>query len=483
MTDEAKLKGRYELRRKLGEGTQGETFEAFDHGAAAPAELGDQWNSYVDRAKGKPLRTAQGAVAIKCFRVGAAKAWKDVELAEREARTLASLDHPKLPRYIDHFEENGVLYLVMEKIEGESLATLRARKRPFSAAEVTRMIEEVGGALAYLHGRAPFIVHRDVKPGNILRRPDGSFALVDFGAVRDRLKLGGGSTVVGTFGYMAPEQFQGRAFPRSDLYGLAATAIAMLTGEEPEDLPHEGLGIDVARALPRGTPAPLARALTAMLVPDPDRRVSSVEEALAILRARVAPASAPAPPIPEEKGNQVPTKNRKERRRERKAKKVEDGAVWKQRVPRAPVLPRVLARVGLLVARLVVWVALGLAVPLVLVLLSLVLGGALRRAASAMVRMERRTQLAFGRASDWLSGIDHGHENELRVRIQDHDRVRAVTPEQAQRIAIEHAESRGEDADAWLEERLRAEGVEEEQRERERMRLHARPPKGRHWGR
>ncbi len=482
MTDDAKLKGRYELRRKLGEGTQGETYEALDHGAPAPADLGGQWNRYVDRAKGKPLRAAEGAVAIKCFRVGAAKAWKDVELAEREARTLASLDHPKLPRYIDHFEENGVLYLVMEKIEGESLATIRARKRPLSAAEVTRMLEEVGGALRYLHGRAPFIVHRDVKPGNILRRPDGSFALVDFGAVRDRLKVGGGSTVVGTFGYMAPEQFQGRAFPKSDLYGLAATAIAMLTGEEPEDLPHEGLGIDVVRALPHGTPAPLARALAAMLVPDPDRRVESVEAALALLHAKPAPPIRTAAPPPL-RVEPAPAKNRKERRRERKAKKIEDRAVRKQRVPRAPLLPRLVARLGLFVGRIVVWVALGLVTPLVLVILSFFFGGALRRAASALVRVERRTQLAFGRASDWLSGVDPAHEEVVRLRIQDFDRVKAVTPEQAQHIAIARAEARGEDADAWLDERLRDEGVEEERHRRERMHLHARPPKGRHWGR
>jgi serine/threonine protein kinase len=285
--------GRYSLLRKLGEGSQGQTYEAMDHGvgpaarkrAARGAPLADQFSRYV-RAQKSGGEVPQDArlVAIKCFRVAAAKSWKDVELAARAATTLASLDHPKLPRYFEHFEEDGALYLVMEKVEGESLASLRAQKRRMSVVEVTRMLEDLADALGYLHGRAPYVVHRDIKPGNVIRRPDGSFALVDFGAVRDRLKPAGGSTVVGTFGYMAPEQFQGRASPASDVYGLGATAITMLTGVDPEDLPHVGLGIDVGKALPAGTPVALVRTLTAMLVPDPDARAKSADEVLALLR-------------------------------------------------------------------------------------------------------------------------------------------------------------------------------------------------------
>ncbi|MBX3259018.1 MAG: serine/threonine protein kinase [Labilithrix sp.] len=296
------------MLRRLGEGSQGETYEARDNGVARgrperprPEALADDFQRYVTRARAGEARAPSsppgGVVAIKRFRVGAAKAWKDVELAEREARTLASLDHPRLPRYVEHFEEDGALYLVMEKVEGESLAALRSRQRTLGAAEVTRMLEDLADALRYLHGRAPFIVHRDIKPGNVIRRLDGSYALVDFGAVRDRLKPAGGSTVVGTFGYMAPEQFQGRASPKSDVYGLGATALTMLTGCEPEELPHAGLGIDVARALPKGTSPALVRALSAMLQPDPDQRVDSVDEALAFLRAG-APARADTPAAP-----------------------------------------------------------------------------------------------------------------------------------------------------------------------------------------
>ncbi|HEY6461820.1 MAG TPA: serine/threonine-protein kinase, partial [Polyangiaceae bacterium] len=244
--------GRYVLVGSLGEGSQGHTFDG------------------VDKREGQ-------AVAIKRFDVRGAASWKDVDLAEREARVLQQLSHPRLPRYVDRFEQDGALYLVMEKIEGESLAAMRKRGQLLDEKGVLRLLQDASEVLDYLHGRSPPVIHRDLKPGNVLRRPDGSFAFVDFGAVRDKLRPEGGSTIVGTFGYMAPEQFQGRALPGSDVYAIAATALTLLTGRDPEDLPHKGLAIDVRAAL-RGTrvgertTALLAR----MLDPDPDRRASRI---------------------------------------------------------------------------------------------------------------------------------------------------------------------------------------------------------------
>jgi len=248
---ESLQQGRYLCLGTLGEGSQGRTFDG------------------TDTNEGRP-------VAIKRFDVRGAKGWKDVELAEREARVLQSLSHPKLPRYIDHFEQDGALYLVMEKIEGESLASLRKRGVTLDEEWVLRLLSDASDVLDYLHSRSPPVVHRDLKPGNVIRRPDGSYAFVDFGAVRDRLRPEGGSTVVGTFGYMAPEQFQGRAVPASDVYAIGATAMAMLTGREPEDLPHQGLGIRVREALGRRASGRLVRALESMLDPDPDRRSSRI---------------------------------------------------------------------------------------------------------------------------------------------------------------------------------------------------------------
>lgn len=495
MSDERRRlrNGRYELVRALGEGTQAETFEALDTGSKAT--LTNKWDSYVAEARtGKKPAQAdpRGRVAIKCFRIGKAKAWKDVELAEREAKVLQSLSHPNLPRYIEHFEEDGALYLVMEKIEGESLAAIRARGGSQSSAEVLRMLADVGAALKYLHGRAPPVVHRDIKPGNILRRPDGSYVLVDFGAVRDKLKPSGGSTVVGTFGFMAPEQFQGRASPRSDLYGLAATAIVMLTGEEPEDLPHEGLGIDVPKAVPRSAPRPLVRALAAMLEPDPDRRAHTIDEALAHLKESLPPPKEKkerfAPSFEGASFGQQPWKprNRREARQLKKHRKREDRRMDEARrkmrhARRIPFVPRVIARLGLFIGWITVWIVAGVVMPALLMLLSLILGKSLRHAAKVTFESANTAHRKIARASRRLSGYTEEDEKE-RVRVAEFDRVRAVTPSEAQRIAIDEAEARGEDADEWMAERLDAEERrEEEQRaQRDRMRSHA---QRKHWGR
>jgi hypothetical protein len=454
--------GRYVIVKPLGEGTQGETFEA------------------VDKRVGR-------LVALKRFRVGKAKAWKDVELAEREATTLASLQHDLLPRYVEHFEEDGALVLVMERIEGESLAELRKKGFRASVSDVQRLLADASRALAYLHGRAPPVVHRDLKPGNVIRRPDGSFAFVDFGAVRDRLKLAGGSTIVGTFGYMAPEQFQGRASAASDVYGIAATALTLLTGCEPEDLPHKGLGIDVAKAVPSSTPASLVRTLEAMLDPDPDTRASSVAEAIArgggVDAASARTSTRPPPP-------RSSRPSRHSRREERAARRA------LRRNARTPFPLRVFGWLGLMVARLAVWLAVGIVVPLVLSLLSLAFGKGLQRASDACRSAAARAGSAMQRASRRFAGEDE-HEpdtaHERRVRIAGDDdvlaRVRAVTPEQAQREAMRAAErddpedpeewaarrareeaDRWEPPEAWLEreERERAEQAEEEEASRER---------------
>jgi hypothetical protein len=293
--------GRYVITGSLGAGSQGETLDA------------------VDKREGRP-------VAIKRFTLRSAKSWKDVELAEREANVLASLSHSGLPRYIEHFEENGALYLVMEKIEGETLHARRKRGARLDQAQVMRFLRDAGACLRYLHSQAPPVVHRDIKPGNVILRPDGSYCLVDFGSVRDRLKPEGGSTVVGTFGFMAPEQFQGRAGPASDVYAVGATALSLLTGREPEDLPHKGLGVDVESALRGQVDRRLISVLLRMLEPDPDKRARSVEDALraAGLAPAVGSPSTPppragsaAPPPPRPGGAAEAKAARRERLRER----------------------------------------------------------------------------------------------------------------------------------------------------------------------
>jgi serine/threonine protein kinase len=267
--------GRWVVRGVLGEGAQGTTYEA------------------LDEESGR-------VVAIKRFDVRGAKSWKDVELAEREARVLATIDHPLVPRYIAHFEENDALFLVMEKVDGESIDAIRRKTGPLPEADVRRFLTCADRALSYLHGRAAPIVHRDIKPRNVVRRADGSFVLVDFGTVAELLSRRTASTVVGTIGFMAPEQLQGRAMPATDVYAVGATAVAALTGADPDTLPHRGLALDVRSALAGRASEAMIASLERMLEPDPDRRATSVAAALEWGAAPAAPVKTSLAPSNED---------------------------------------------------------------------------------------------------------------------------------------------------------------------------------------
>jgi len=392
--------GRFVVLAAIGEGSQGRTFDGFD------------------RLEGR-------AVAIKRFDVRGARSWKDVDLAEREARVLQSLSHPKLPRYVDRFEDGGALYLVMEKIEGESLAALRARGATLSTDDVLRLLQDAGEVLDYLHGRAPPVIHRDLKPGNVIRRPDGSFAFVDFGAVRDKLRPEGGSTVVGTFGYMAPEQFQGRALPASDVYAMGATALAMLTGRQPEDLPHKGLTVDVRTALAgrgggggRGNER-LTGILEAMLEPDPDRRASRIAPLLLDGPRR---GRAPAPErsrdrahdrhgrsdvrdsVEEAMNRYAEQRARREARRRQRYEARQ--ARRRERIRGGFPFPlSLLLGLAFAVGIVAVTVTTQLVVPLVLTILSIfVARGALRRASSTVRDTGRSVLDNMERSRRWLNG-------------------------------------------------------------------------------
>ena len=408
--------GRYVLLSTLGEGAQGRTWDA------------------VDKREGQ-------RVAIKQFDVRGARAWKDVELAEREARVLASLSHPKLPRYVDHFEENGVLYLVMEKIEGTPLSVLQ-REGTLREKDVVALLRDASDVLGYLHGRTPPVFHRDLKPSNVIRRPDGSFAFVDFGAVRERLRPEGGSTVVGTFGYMAPEQFQGRAGPGSDVYAIGATALAVLTGEEPEKLPHRGLAIDVRAALRGRVSRGVEETLGRMLEPDPDKRPAAIGPLLAGLERE--------PRSHDSQRRSGRDARRHARRAERDARRHAERAerAARRRATRGPrgrppwfaVLAVILA---LAAAQVVVAIVTRMVVPFVLVILSLLFGRGLRRAAGRVAEAGDRARAAMRRATRGVVGreeeadeagtrVDGAENEEDRVRVEEERRpnARVAGPEE-----------------------------------------------------
>ncbi|MEZ4223301.1 MAG: protein kinase [Polyangiaceae bacterium] len=214
------------------------------------------------------------AVVLKQLRLWRERDWKSLDLFQRECAVLREITHPGVPRYIDNFEVEGgdgtQFYVVQERAPGWSLAGWFAQGTPFSEAQVRLVADQVLDILSYLHGRATPVIHRDIKPQNLIMSREGRVYLVDFGAVRAHTAVANaGTTVVGTFGYMAPEQLRGVALPATDLYSLGVTLLQLLTGRRPDQL--EG---DATVRVPKNLPvsANLRRWLERMVAPDPKHR-------------------------------------------------------------------------------------------------------------------------------------------------------------------------------------------------------------------
>ncbi|PZV09794.1 MAG: serine/threonine protein kinase [Leptolyngbya sp.] len=191
------------------------------------------------------------SVVVKLLLFGPDFTWDDLKLFEREAEVLKSLDHPAIPQYLDYFEvetKRGKGFaLVQSHIEARSLQDWVQSGRTFSESELKIIAKELLGILDYLHHRQPAVVHRDLKPSNILLgdrtgNSPGQVYLIDFGSVQTAVH-GGTRTIVGTYGYMPPEQFGGQSIPASDLYALGATLIYLVTGQHPDQLPQREMRI------------------------------------------------------------------------------------------------------------------------------------------------------------------------------------------------------------------------------------------------
>jgi serine/threonine-protein kinase len=204
--------GPYQILRTLGRGGMGTTYLVWDK---------------TKKIKGAPL-----LLVLKEMNASMARIAKARELFEREARILKSLTHPGIPKYYDFFVENDRKYLVMELIHGHNLEQMVYQRGPLTPEKATEWMIQVCDILNYLHNLKPPLVHRDVKPANlILRNLDSRLMLLDFGAVKE---LGTSlETRIGVEGYSAPEQYRGKPCPQSDIYGVGATIIFLITGKAP----------------------------------------------------------------------------------------------------------------------------------------------------------------------------------------------------------------------------------------------------------
>ena len=175
-------------------------------------------------------------VAVKVLAAGFADSPDFVERFRREALTAAALSHPNIAQVYDYGVDGDSHFIVMEYAEGQDLAQVIRQHGRLTPGDAVRVAEQVCAALGAAHRAG--VVHRDVKPGNVIIRPDGTVKVTDFGIARalGQASLTDTGTVMGTAAYVAPEQARGEATtPSSDLYSLGILLFQMLTGSVPFD--------------------------------------------------------------------------------------------------------------------------------------------------------------------------------------------------------------------------------------------------------
>lgn len=159
-----------------------------------------------------------------------------------ETNLLKKLNHPNLPSIIDVIDQKDSFLIVMDYIEGNPLSDALKERKSLPCEDVIEWAKQLCDVLEYLHTRKPAIIYRDMKPSNIMLKPDGSVMLIDFGIAREFKEHNVEDTsCLGTRGYAAPEQFggQGQTDARTDIYCLGATIYHLLTGHNPSDPPYE----------------------------------------------------------------------------------------------------------------------------------------------------------------------------------------------------------------------------------------------------
>jgi predicted Ser/Thr protein kinase len=277
------LQNRYHVLRPLGRGGMGAVYEAVDERLSRTVALKE---TLVETDE---LRRA----------------------FEREARLLANLRHPALPKVLDHFSEGAGLFLVMEFIAGDDLGVmLEERGRVFIPAQVLWWADQLLDALEYLHGLDPPVLHRDIKPSNLKLVSPRQISLLDFGLAKgsagQMTRAAASHSVLGYSPNYSPlEQMQGTGTDaRSDLYSLGATLYHLLTGVKPVDSLSRATAVVNGQADPlrpaqevrEDTPAALSAALMRAMALNVDNRPGSASEMRDALR-RITPVAASTVPI------------------------------------------------------------------------------------------------------------------------------------------------------------------------------------------
>ena len=205
------INGKYEILKEIGRGGMSVVYLAMDK------NLNKQWAIKEIRKKGSGKNDE---IVVNSL------------LAE--ANLMKRLDHPSLPRIVDIIDNGITIYVVMDYIEGESLDKILDEYGVQPESLVIDWAKQICDALSYLHSQKPVIIYRDMKPANVMLKPEGNIKIIDFGIAREykEQKLAD-TTVLGTKGYAPPEQYSGQTDPRSDIYALGMTMHHLLTGVDP----------------------------------------------------------------------------------------------------------------------------------------------------------------------------------------------------------------------------------------------------------
>ena len=255
--------------------------------------LGQGGSSTTYRA----LDPAGETVALKILRIDRLEDWKSLEMFERQFELLASLEHPRIPKVHRTFDAtiDGVerKILVQDFIAGETLdAAISSGNARFDEDTARAFLLHMLDILGYLHSFSPPIIHRDIKPQNIIYSSTGEPILIDFDTARghavDPMSVTG--TMVGTAGYVPLEQLSGNAVPASDIYSLGITLIAILSGVEVVSIPTKQLQLQFEPFI--NVSEDFARVIRAMVNPAVEARPRSVEQVKDLL-ATTTPTALP----------------------------------------------------------------------------------------------------------------------------------------------------------------------------------------------
>lgn len=207
------IDGKYEILKEIGRGGMSVVYLAMDK------HLNKQWAVKEIRKKGSGKNDE---IVVNSL------------LAE--ANMMKKLDHPALPRIVDIIDNGVTIYVVMDYIEGESLDKILNEYGAQPEELVVNWAKQLCDALSYLHSQKPPIIYRDMKPANVMLKPEGNIKIIDFGIAREYKEQNlADTTVLGTKGYAPPEQYSGQTDPRSDIFALGMTMHHLLTGVDPRN--------------------------------------------------------------------------------------------------------------------------------------------------------------------------------------------------------------------------------------------------------